>query len=102
MSSYRDQVRASQRRYLWQVVVWLVVSGVAAPVLLGVANAITRGQPTVMGIVGIVVMLAIVGGALAIHRRNVRCPACNAWLVPVGMNGLAPTSCPSCQADLRT
>jgi hypothetical protein len=100
--SNRDQVRASQRRYLLQVVVWLLVSGLASPVLVGAINGLTGGQPQVMGIVGIAVMLVIVGGAFALHRRNVRCPACSAWLVPVGVNGFAPSTCPKCKADLRS
>ena len=100
MGEYRDAVRRGQLAYLWKVVLWLAGGGLLA--LFGIAFAVRLfgESPVAMGVVGFSAILGVVAGALAIHRANVRCPACSEWLVPVGMNGFAPSRCPKCSANL--
>lgn len=99
---HRDAVRQSTRSYFLKVLLWIPISGLIAAVAMFLLGQLLPDAPGVMGVAGILAMLGVVGGALAIYRANVRCPACGAWLVPVGMNGFTPRSCPACKVDLRT
>ena len=83
-----------------QVIGWLLISIFGGMFLLAFASRALGDAPNVIGILGFATMLGVVGGALLIHRKNMRCPACNAWLVPVGVAGVTPKQCPKCAADL--
>jgi hypothetical protein len=50
---------------------------------------------------GIVALVGAVGGSYVVHWKTVRCPACERWLIPLGINGFAPRFCPHCKAELR-
>lgn len=101
MSANRDAVSKGQLAYLWRVVLWLVVGGTGAAFVVAFAARLFAETPAIVGGIGFAAMVAVVGGALLIHRAYVRCPQCQGWLVPVGMNGFAPRTCPRCSADLR-
>ena len=77
----------------------------AAPfALYGVFMLLARAGITSekMGIVvGLLALVGVVGGSYLLHWRIVRCPACERWLVPQGINGFAPRTCPHCKASLR-
>jgi hypothetical protein len=59
------------------------------------------GAGAAAGVVGALGLVAVVGGSYVIHWKTVRCPACERWLVPLGINGFAPSACPHCKAQLR-
>jgi hypothetical protein len=100
MGQHNEVVRASFRAYMVKVVLWLLVSIPGGMLLMAFVSRALGDAPTLVGILGFATMLGVVGGALRIHSTNVRCPACNAWLVPVGVAGLTPKQCPKCAADL--
>jgi hypothetical protein len=53
------------------------------------------------GVLGILALVVAVAGSYVVHWRTVRCPRCERWSVPLGINGFAPRTCPRCQTQLR-
>lgn len=101
---HRDTVRRAQRRYYWQALLWIaVVLGGGGWGLSRFAKAY-MDTPTqwVVGVGAFALLVGAVGGALLLHRANVRCPVCRRWLVPGGVNGFTPSTCRHCHTDLST
>jgi len=101
MSDSATIVRQRFRTYLVRVLGVIVVVPLVGFVLLTLLNGAFGPSDAIGGAIGLAILFGTVGGALAVHRATVRCPACNAWLVPAGVNGLAPRECPSCKASFR-
>ncbi len=101
MSEHGSVIAQRFRSYFIKVLLWIPVAGLLAALVVAGAAELFEGMPNVVGGVGVAAMLFVVGGALNIHRRNVRCPACSAWVMPVGFNGFVPARCPKCSADFR-
>ena len=94
-----DTVAVFRRRirsYFLRVVILLVV----APLVLYALRLALPGDTGGL-LVGLAALIGVVGGAYLIHWKTVRCPACERWLVPLGMNGFAPAACPNCKTPLR-
>ena len=99
MSEQGDLVRKRFRTYMGRVVAVIVGVPLIGVGLLTLLNAVVGRSDAVSGAFGIAIVLGVVGGVIAVHRATVRCPACNAWLAPVGINGMTPRACPSCKAS---
>lgn len=98
MSQHGPEMKARFRKYMLRVLLVLVLGPVTGMALVAVA---ARVLPTLMGPLGIATGLGTFIGAFLVHRATVRCPACNVWVLPVGMNGVVPSQCPGCKVDLR-
>jgi len=102
MRDYGTVLRARVRRYMLRVLgVLVVVPGLGFALIAIVARSPLGDSAGLMGGLGAGLLVGTVGAAFAVHRKTVRCPACDRWLLPLGMNGYAPSVCPHCDADLR-
>ena len=101
MSQQGDVVRQRFRSYMARVVAVVVGVPLVGIGLLTLINATVGRSDVVSSVSGLAIVVGVFGGVVAVHRATVRCPACNAWLVPAGVNGLAPRECPSCKASFR-
>jgi hypothetical protein len=90
--------RARQRTYYVRVVVVIV----ATLAQLFVARTLLGAFTSTSGLfVGIGALVFMVGGSYVVHWKTVRCPKCERWLVPLGINGVAPNACSHCRAALQ-
>jgi len=101
MSEHGIVIKKRFRSYFMKVLLWIPVAGLAGAFLLALAVRAFAGMPSVVGALGMGVAVTVVLGALFIHRKNVRCPACDTWVYPVGFNGFVPSRCQKCSADFR-
>jgi hypothetical protein len=89
--------RSRMRSYFVRVL--LLVAAVV--VVLFVSRAVLGASPTVGAVLGVAALVGVVGGSYVVHWKTVRCPSCERWLAPLGVNGFAPSQCPHCKAQLR-
>ncbi len=99
MSQHGDTVRQRFRSYMMRVVAVVVGVPLVGIGLLTLINATVGRSELVSGAFGLAIVVGVFGGVVAVHRATVRCPSCNAWLAPVGINGRTPSSCPACKAS---
>ena len=89
--------RPRMRAYFVRVLLLVV----AVVVALFMARAVVGASTAAGAVLGVVALVSIVGGSYVVHWKTVRCPKCDRWLVPLGVNGFAPSKCPHCEAQLR-
>jgi len=88
------------RAYYLRVALLLVSAPIALYVMLALLRLVLAST-TAGAVTGIVALTGLVGGSYAVHWATVRCPSCERWLVPLGVNGFAPRVCPHCATQLR-
>ncbi len=95
-ASFRRRMRA----YFLRVTLLLLAAPIPIYILL-VLLKLFLAPETAGAVVGVLALVGVVGGAYAVHWATVRCPKCERWLVPLGVNGFAPAACPHCGVPLR-
>lgn len=97
----QELFRARMRAYFVRVLILLI--GVAAVTLVThkLIGLTHLAGDAAGGVLGALALVMAVGGSYVVHWKTVRCPNCERWLVPLGINGFAPSTCPHCQTQLR-
>ncbi|MFT3838977.1 MAG: hypothetical protein QM723_18500 [Myxococcaceae bacterium] len=98
MADHVAEMRARFRQYMLRVLLVLVLVPAAGALLIALCRMYELGA--LKGAIGIATGVGTLTAALLVHRATVRCPACNKWILPVGVNGMVPSQCPSCKVAL--